>query len=84
MRSPETQAWKHKIIVLPGWQQDRPAEADDGSADEFDTLVQIQTCQGFDMQPFEIGCPPAAFRSRFRVFWRCPAVRHGARRIAAA
>ena len=48
------QAWKHKIIVLPGGSKvdpQRPVPL----ADDFDLLVQTQTVMGFDVQPFELG-----------------------------
>ena len=51
------QAWKHKIIVLPGGSKIDPQKPTT-LADEFDTLVQIQTAMGFDIQPFELGILP--------------------------
>jgi 8-oxo-dGTP pyrophosphatase MutT (NUDIX family) len=50
-------AWKHKIIVLPGGSKIDPQKGTT-LADEFDTLVQIQTAMGFDIQPFELGILP--------------------------
>lgn len=50
-------AWKHRIIVLPGGSKIDPQKSAD-LADEFDTLVQLQTCMGFDVQPWEVGVLP--------------------------
>ena len=50
-------AWKHKIIVLPGGSKIDPQKGTT-LADEFDTLVQIQTAMGFDVMPFELGILP--------------------------
>ena len=51
------QAWKHKIIVLPGWEQDRPAEADDARGRVRHAGADPDG-MGFDMQPFELGILP--------------------------
>lgn len=51
------QAWKHRIVVLPGGSKADPMRPGP-LADEFDTLVMIQVCMGFDVQPFELGVLP--------------------------
>jgi 8-oxo-dGTP pyrophosphatase MutT (NUDIX family)/2'-5' RNA ligase len=51
------QAWKHKIIVLPSGSKADPMRPGP-LADDFDTLVQIETCMAFDVQPFELGIIP--------------------------
>lgn len=51
------QAWKHKIIVLPSGSKADPMKPGP-LADDFDTLVMIQTCMAFDVQPFELGIIP--------------------------
>lgn len=50
-------AWKHKIIVLPGGSKIDPQKPNT-LADDLDTLVQIETCMAFDVQPFELGVIP--------------------------
>jgi 8-oxo-dGTP pyrophosphatase MutT (NUDIX family) len=51
------QSWKHKILVLPGGSKVDPMRPNP-LADDFDLLVQTQTCMGFDVQPFELGIAP--------------------------
>ncbi len=50
-------AWKHKIIVLPSGSKADPMKPGP-LADDFDTLVMIQVCMAFDVQPFELGILP--------------------------
>jgi Phage portal protein/ParB/Sulfiredoxin domain len=50
-------AWKHKIIVLPSGSKADPMRPGP-LADDFDTLIQIECCMVFDVQPFEIGIIP--------------------------
>ena len=51
------QAWKHKIIVLPGGSKVDPQKPN-VLADAFDQIVMLQTCMAFDCSPIELGILP--------------------------
>jgi SPP1 gp7 family putative phage head morphogenesis protein len=51
------QAWKHKIIVLPGGSKVDPQKPA-ALADAFDQIVMLQVCMSFDVMPMELGILP--------------------------
>jgi 8-oxo-dGTP pyrophosphatase MutT (NUDIX family) len=51
------QAWKHKIIVLPGGSRVDPQKPV-SLADQFDEIVMVQVCMAFNVMPMELGISP--------------------------
>jgi Phage portal protein/ParB-like nuclease domain len=51
------QAWKHKIIVLPGGSKVDPQKPV-ALADQFDEIVMTQVCMAFSVMPMELGISP--------------------------
>jgi 8-oxo-dGTP pyrophosphatase MutT (NUDIX family) len=51
------QAWKHKIIVLPGGSKVDPQKPV-SLADQFDEIVMTQVCMAFSVMPMELGISP--------------------------
>ena len=51
------QAWKHKIIVLPGGSKVDPQKPV-SLADQFDEIVMVQVCMAFNVMPMELGITP--------------------------
>jgi 8-oxo-dGTP pyrophosphatase MutT (NUDIX family) len=51
------QAWKHKIIVLPGGSRVDPQKPVT-LADAFDEILMTQVCMGFSVMPMELGISP--------------------------
>lgn len=50
-------AWKHKMIVLPGGSHVEPMHQV-ALADQFDEIVAVQVCMGYDVMPMELGISP--------------------------
>lgn len=50
-------AWKHKIIVLPGGSRVDPMHPV-SLADQFDEVIAVQVCMGYDVMPMELGISP--------------------------
>jgi Phage portal protein len=51
------QAWKHKIIVLPGGSKVDPQKPVP-LADQFDEIIMTQVCMAFQVMPMELGISP--------------------------
>jgi 8-oxo-dGTP pyrophosphatase MutT (NUDIX family) len=51
------QAWKHKIIVLPGGSRVDPQKPA-SLADQFDEIMMTQVCMAFQVMPMELGISP--------------------------
>lgn len=51
------QAWKHKIIVLPGGSKVDPQKPA-SLADQFDEIIMTQVCMAFSVMPMELGISP--------------------------
>lgn len=51
------QAWKHKIIVLPGGSKVDPQKPVP-LADQFDEIIMAEVCMAFSVMPMELGISP--------------------------
>lgn len=51
------QAWKHKIIVLPGGSHVDPQKPV-SLADQADEIIMVQVCMAFNVMPMELGISP--------------------------
>lgn len=50
-------SWKHKMIVLPGGSNIQPMHQT-ALADQFDEIIAVQVCMGYDVMPMELGISP--------------------------